>query len=180
MAAFPSSYIKTEGSQATRAADAASMTGTNFSEWYRQDEGTFVADAQVATTNSYSGTYRHVLQSSQASSGASRVSLVVNSVNQMQSEVAVSSVVNSGLTQGANTGSVFKVATAYKTNDFAFSANGMAPITDTSGSVPSDLAQMFIGGVQDGNAKGQLNGHIRRIAFFPVKLSSSQLQALTS
>lgn len=180
MASFVSSYIPTAGAAVTRAADVATMTGTNFSEWYRQDEGTFVADAQVATTNSYSGTFRNVLQSSHASSAASRVSLLVNSVNQMQSEVAVSSVVSSGLTQGANTGSVFKAATAYKTNDFAFSANGMAPTTDTSGSVPSDLSQMFIGGVQDGNAKGILNGTIRRIAYYPRRLANAELQAITA
>jgi len=48
--AFPTSYIATSGSQATRVADIASMTGTNFSEWYRQDEGSVVVDGQVADT----------------------------------------------------------------------------------------------------------------------------------
>ena len=38
--AFPTSYIQTVASQVTRAADAASMTGTNFSSWYNQGEGT--------------------------------------------------------------------------------------------------------------------------------------------
>ena len=42
--AFPTSYIPTVASQVTRSADAASMTGTNFSSWYRQDEGTLYAD----------------------------------------------------------------------------------------------------------------------------------------
>jgi hypothetical protein len=37
--AFPTSYIPTVASQVTRAADSASMTGTNFSDWYRADEG---------------------------------------------------------------------------------------------------------------------------------------------
>jgi hypothetical protein len=44
--AFPTSYIKTEASQVTRSADSASMTGTNFSEWYRQDEGTVYVCSQ--------------------------------------------------------------------------------------------------------------------------------------
>ena len=39
--AFPTSYIPTEASTRTRAADDASITGKNFSEWYRQDEGSF-------------------------------------------------------------------------------------------------------------------------------------------
>jgi hypothetical protein len=39
--AFPTSYIPTTASTVTRSADLASMTGTNFSSWYNQSEGTF-------------------------------------------------------------------------------------------------------------------------------------------
>ena len=39
---FPTSYIPTSGSTVTRAADEASITGTNFSSWYNQSEGTFL------------------------------------------------------------------------------------------------------------------------------------------
>ena len=39
---FPTSYIPTSGSTVTRAADEASITGTNFSRWYNQSEGTFL------------------------------------------------------------------------------------------------------------------------------------------
>ena len=44
--AFPTSYIKTDASQVTRAADTASMTGTNFSSWFVQGEGTLLAEAR--------------------------------------------------------------------------------------------------------------------------------------
>jgi hypothetical protein len=37
---FPTSYIPTTDAAATRAADVASISGSNFSSWYRQDEGT--------------------------------------------------------------------------------------------------------------------------------------------
>jgi hypothetical protein len=44
---FRSSYIPTEGSAVTRAADVASISGTNFSSWYRQDEGTVFYDTTI-------------------------------------------------------------------------------------------------------------------------------------
>jgi hypothetical protein len=74
----------------------------------------------------------------------------------------------------ANTPS--KSAFAFKLNDFALSVNGLAPLTDTSGSIP------VVSQLQIGNRTGstQLNGHIRRITYYPIKLSSAQLQALTS
>ena len=40
--AFPTSYIPTTSATVTRAADNASMEGSNFSSWYNQSEGTFV------------------------------------------------------------------------------------------------------------------------------------------
>jgi hypothetical protein len=48
LGAFPTSYIPTVASQVTRNADAATMTGTNFSSWYRADEGSFYAEAMPA------------------------------------------------------------------------------------------------------------------------------------
>ena len=41
---FPTSYIPTTTATVTRAADVASMTGTNFSSWYNQSQGTFSAN----------------------------------------------------------------------------------------------------------------------------------------
>lgn len=45
--AFPTSYIKTEASQVTRAADNAVMTGTNFSDW-SNSVGTILAKYKTA------------------------------------------------------------------------------------------------------------------------------------
>jgi len=40
--AFPTSYIPTSGSTATREPDSVTMTGDNFSDWYNQEQGSFL------------------------------------------------------------------------------------------------------------------------------------------
>ena len=47
---FPTSYIPTSGSTETRAADEASITGTNFSSWYNQNEGTWLVTTVLSLT----------------------------------------------------------------------------------------------------------------------------------
>ena len=49
--AFPTSYIPTTAAAATRSADVVSITGTAFSSWYRQDEGTLFVDYKVASSS---------------------------------------------------------------------------------------------------------------------------------
>jgi surface protein len=45
---YPSSYIETEASQVTRAADAFTLSGANFTQWYNQSgQGTLVADVDT-------------------------------------------------------------------------------------------------------------------------------------
>jgi hypothetical protein len=51
--AFATSYIPTVASTVTRTADIATMTGTNFSDWYNASAGTF---ASQFTTSTISGT----------------------------------------------------------------------------------------------------------------------------
>jgi len=46
--AFATSYIPTTSATVTRAADSATMTGTNFSSWFNASAGTFVADVRSA------------------------------------------------------------------------------------------------------------------------------------
>ena len=55
--AFPTSYIPTVASTVTRAADVASMTGTNFSSWYRQDQGTIYQSVKLLAASPQDNQY---------------------------------------------------------------------------------------------------------------------------
>jgi hypothetical protein len=77
--AFPTSYIPTLGSTRTRAADNASITGKNFSEWYRQDEGTVYSNITVnEDISSALFSKNHILFSLNDGSLTNRITLFAN------------------------------------------------------------------------------------------------------
>jgi hypothetical protein len=173
--AFPTSYIQTVASQVTRAADAASMTGANFSSWYNQAEGTLYADWGPCSGPAATGGSSIVVLTStvgvndieiDAFSSAVRGFIVTNSVTQ-------------GLLSdtGVNGFNGAKGSLAYKINDFALSVNGRTALTDTSAVMPT-VNQMLIGAY--GSNPGILNGTIRKIAYYPIRCTNAQLQGLTS
>jgi hypothetical protein len=68
-----------------------------------------------------------------------------------------------------------RTAASYATNDFAVSANGSNPLTDTSGSVPTGLTELLIGTALN----TELNGTIRRLTYWPTRLPNETLQTIT-
>jgi len=173
--AFPTSYISTTSASVTRNADAASMTGTNFSDWYNAGEGTVYAEAATNGTASTGGIFRLV----NVADSTRRIRLSYVSGTTINFGVTDSTTqVGINLVTGLTVGSFNKGAIAYKVDDFAGSANGLTALTDTAGTVPAGIDQFVIG--QDGAAASTiLNGTIRKLAFYPQRLSDAQLQALT-
>lgn len=162
---FATSYIPTVASQVTRSADAASMTGTNFSSWYNASEGTMFAEATRIGT------------------AANRAFSVGAGSNYMYVIGTESVVVSSGATQVnlANTlaaDSTYKTAMAYAINNFATVVNGGTVQTDNLGTVPSGIVSAGIGQITTGSTFAG-NGAIKRIAYYPRRLSNSELQAIT-
>lgn len=86
-------------------------------------------------------------------------------------------------TNPANTGSIAvdavgKAALAYAvgTGQGAISVNGGSVATSNPAAVAVGVNALDVG---RGTALGNLSGHIQRIAYYPVRLSNDQLQALT-
>jgi hypothetical protein len=175
MAAFASSYIQTVASQVTRSADVALMTGTNFSNWYNAAEGTLFAEfgpypsatGNFGVFNISSGTFNNGFNMFVGGGAAPVFNVRNTSVDQAYFSAGT-------LVPAA----VSKIAGAYAANNFARSYNGTAALTDASGTVPAGLTQADIGKLA--NVVGQLNGHIRRVAYYPIRCTDTQLVALTS
>ena len=169
--AFATSYIPTVASTATRSADVATMTGSNFSSWYRQDQGTFVVGFTLDKgIPSAQGRVINV----DAGAGAGRV------VDMYSTTAWVSYNGTTAFSSGVSavtSASAVKAAAAYASGSYALAINGVAPGTDSS-ALLNTPTQMNIGRFSGGS--NYLNGHIRTLQYYPNRLSNSQLQALTA
>jgi hypothetical protein len=170
---FSTSYIPTTTATATRAADVAVMTGANFSNWYNAANGTLFSEYINYTTVTGSlfsfddNTINNRILTLTSGGTTAAVRVVAGGVNQVSADIATVPV-----------GTVGKIAFAYKLNDFAASVNASTVVTDTSGTVPAGQIIARIG--SNVATAAFLNGHIRRLAFFPRRLADAELQGVTA
>jgi hypothetical protein len=172
--AFPTSYIATGAATATRSADAASMIGPNFSSWYRADEGTLYAEYLIPDMKQNQGAVA-------ISDGTLNNRMIVRGGNSSLQTVFIG--VKSTAAEwtaslsGAPVNSTTKSAFAYATNNIAWVRSAGTVGTDTSAIIP-EVNQLRLG--SDGDGSLILNGYLRRISYYPLRLTNAQLQALTS
>ena len=170
---FITSYIPTTTAQVTRAADSASMTGTNFSSWFNPSEGSFVANSRASKNRTYANVFR-------ASDGSTGNYMAVDNTNNSTARLIVlrDAIVQANISLGEIPADEQQIVScSYIVNSFAASVNGSLPSTDSSGVVPI-LNILRIGGAAVSD--GIVNSTIQRIAYYPKSLSSVELQGLTS
>jgi hypothetical protein len=165
--AFATSYIPTVASQVTRTPDICSIEAPNFAPWYNTAEGTLVAEFTLLP-RTLSGTT--VIAYNGSSNG--RWSYLSSASARMNDGTNTAVAGSIGTPTAVN-----KTASALSSAGMAISLNGAAPGTSayvgTFG--PQDALDI---GSQAGAAS--INGHIRSIQYFPVRLADFQLQALTA
>jgi hypothetical protein len=177
---FPTSYIPTTTATVTRAADVASMTGTNFSSWYNNSEGTFLATIP-AVSLTYNLRYLIDCGSSATSGAGASGHVLFGNLNNTNVAGGVTDVSNDSVAgpSAAYTGNIVRVSYAYKVNNFNAAVNGTLGTLDTSGAIPTLGAQQLVIGSRF-NGTLYINRPIARLAFYPVRFPDAQLQALTA
>jgi hypothetical protein len=171
--AFPTSYIPTTSATVTRAADNASMVGSNFSSWYNQSAGTIYSQWMLGGDNISANVYNI-----NDTTSANYIRNRYNSAGTANDNaVTASNIVQQTLTATNQIAlyAMYKNAMAYKQNDFVRSANGTL-ITGSTGNTPV-VSQMNIGASE--SSVNQLNGHIQAIKYYPTRLPNADLQRLT-
>jgi hypothetical protein len=171
---FPTSYIPTEGSQVTRAEDVPSISGANFSSWYRQDEGTVFADSErpdasrpntvVASITDGTAANRIEVRSSSATNDNARCEITTLGSGQFGNPALSSNTAYK------------KIALAYAVNNVNAAANGNVGTIDTAASIPV-VSQLYFG--NDVFLTNYRPGHIKRLTYWPTRLSDATLQAIT-
>ena len=160
---FPTSYIKTTGSQVTRSADSAEMTGTNFTDWYNYNEGSWYSQFKPTTGNT-SGYILYV-----GNDISNNFRFTYGSPTRYQ--VYTNGLNYSYTTIGNSTSSNNKASFGYKTNDATGSLNGANNVNDTSVLIPNVEPYLKI--------ISSTNGYIKKISYYPLRLTNNEIQDLT-
>lgn len=166
--AFPTSYIKTESSQVTRAADSAVMSGSSFSSWYRQDAGTLFAEGsnnlngRLMSLNNGTTSERYLFFFA-SSLVTHRVTVTSGSIAQAGLDIPVSSV-----------SSYNKLCFSYASNSFMASVNGSEVLSDTVGVLPV-VDRLTLGY----EATFQATGRIKRLVYYPANFNELTVKALS-
>lgn len=180
--AFATSYIPTVASQVARAADAATIAATYVAQFYSAALSTLYAEVNPMALPyggfSFLGTGNDfvMLQASRPDV-ANRVYTITrsNGVNYPASQS------NSGVI--LNTGALNKISATFAVGSSTNALNNVLSSTASGTVIPTlvnpvlYLSSNAAGGTWTTNTN---NGTIKRIAYYPVALTSTQLQALTS
>jgi hypothetical protein len=168
--AFATSYIPTTTATVTRVADVASITGSNFSSWYNQTEGTVFAEGAILNT----GGNRFIADITDSG--------INEEIGLYWNTVFNSLVIDNNTTQANSFGGTITAnnrtlhSFGYKLNDFQGYGNAVALSSDTAGTLPT-VDRLTIGSRV--NSTFWANGTIKRLTYWPTRLANNTLQQIT-
>jgi hypothetical protein len=169
--AFATSYIPTVASTVTRSADVASVN--TLSPWFNALESTLYLEADTLSTvqpTAYLAAFHD---------GTSNELFGIPQVN-----TAVGALITDGGVIVANfnqssisANTIFKFVATFKLNDIAISLNGASVTSDTSATLPT-VTTLTLGARNSSGSPSSC--HLRRVAYYPRRLTNAELQALTA
>jgi hypothetical protein len=171
----PTSYIKTAVSAVTRAADVPVISGAAFSDFYNQNEGTFVFEAR--SDNYGSGGASAVMHVSNGPTGTGHYlgQWVTPSTKRMITS-NIGNTIQASLSGPGGLGVFIKTAAAYQKDNYLGVNNGGSVLSDNLADVPV-VDRVHIGCTVTGSQ--HLQGIIKSITYYPKAVTAAQLQALS-
>ncbi|MEN9885536.1 MAG: hypothetical protein RL758_114 [Pseudomonadota bacterium] len=163
------SFIPTAGAAVTRNVDSIVMSGSNFTPWYNSAEGTLFAEWQQGTTD--------VVIPVGITDGTVNNRLTIVGGTTIGGRITVAGVSTNPAAVTGGVG-VHRSAMALKSGDSAQYTNGVLNSAVTPSGVPT-VNRMELGG-QPATSSAYLNGWLRRVMYWPTRLTNTQLQQLTT
>lgn len=166
---FATSYIPTTSAVATRNADVAVVTGSNFSNFWYATEGSAIIKtlprmvSGTRPTAQFDDNTANELVALRGVATDPQLYVVDGGVDQTTLD-AGTIVVNTAYTLGGS----------WKASDFAVTLDGAATVTQTSGSLPT-VTQLRLG--CDGT--NYLNGWLQNFRYWRLRLTNEQLQTFS-
>lgn len=171
--AFPTSYIPTTTTALTRNADQASVN--SLSPWYNASEGTLYAEIFLRQTGDPSSQMMASFNDTTANNRWSFSVLANTNATQALRNTGGAGLIITNTSNTATVGAVNKSALAISTGA-SLVLNGGTVATNASYAAPT-VTRLELG-QQLGAAR--LNGWLRRLSYYPRRLSDAELQAITA
>jgi len=165
--AFPTSYIPTTTTALTRNADVATMTGTNFSDFWNNTEGAF----SVFWTQYFLKTTAQIFVF--AAQGSLRAPQTTNG-SRYYGQTSGNTFALPNISTTAQNG----VCVAYQANTAeVISSKASAILTNNASFTGAAPTQFAIG--HDGVGTNQISGHFQKILYWPQRLTNAEVQAFS-
>jgi len=168
--------IKTSTVAVTRNNDISQITGTNFSDWFNATEGTFAVES--LTNDTLSTTNPYVL--TVLSDGSNRITMHYLSSERFLSWVRLAGVASSSTISSVPRGVRHNATYGYKTGDSGGSLDGNAIVL--SSPQPTGIPTVTfatLGYYSIGGPQNFLNGYLRKIYYWPHRLTDAEIRAFS-
>lgn len=174
---YPTSYIPTTSSSATRVADACFKTG--ISSLIGQTEGVIFVDLVMKNNISSVNRVISITESNWISGGSIRIDI-------QSTNIQADCVNNNGAVGGAG-GNItitpntrYKIAFAYKQNDLVLYVNGTQLGTNTSTGAMPTCSEIYLNELGGGFGGPYEPTEFNQVALFPTRLTNAELASLTT
>jgi len=174
---FATSYIPTpSNATVTRFADSASMTGVNFSSWYNQSEGSTFFE-----WNSYGSSDPTMGIKFDSGSDVNRIQIGATTKTglALRTYITTNNITQLSLIFGTTAINLFSKS-ALSWSSSSCIAYWNATTNSYIGTISLPIVnRLMIGCDFAPGVTGQINGHIRKLTYYPKALTSTQLKGLT-
>jgi hypothetical protein len=179
---FPTSYIPTSGSTATRALEYGYTTNMDF---YNQNEGSIFSEVSLLDVGNTGG---KVIWSFNVVGGFGEGIYMVNEnggtgINHVLYDNSVNQYSRSNVVGSISANQFYKTIYSQQTNNVNSAGDGSVGTDDTSATLPT-IGRLVIGNNAWGsspltNGLNPSNCHMKSFSYYPKRLTNAQLQTLT-